>query len=83
MYIPTRYGKGYPPKIFTSPNFLQNSINNDTIDSEAELLATNSKPSSDWDEDPIDLFQLDDNSKQDKNPQPYDWSDDEYTSGIA
>ena len=36
-YISTRYGKGYPPRIFTNPNYLQNSINNDTSDSEAEL----------------------------------------------
>ena len=76
MYFPTRYRKGYPPKIFTNPNYLQNSSNNDTSDSEAELLATNSKPASDLDEDLIDLTQVDDVSKQDKNPRPYDQSDD-------
>ena len=85
MYIPTGYGKGYPPKIFTNPNYLQNSINNnDTSDSEAELLARNSKPAADWDEDLIDLTQVDDAaSKEDKNPQPYDWSDEVNTGGIA
>ena len=69
--------KGYPPKIFTNPNYLQNSINsNDTSDSEAEVLARNSKPASDWDEDLIDFTQVDDDaSKQDKNPLPSDWSD--------
>ena len=62
---------------------MQNSINNDISDSETDLLATNSKPASDWDEDLIDLTQVDDASKQDKNPQPYDWSYEENTSGIA
>ena len=74
-YIPTGYGKGYPPKIFTNPN--------DTSDSDVEFLASHFKPASDWDEDPIDLTQMDDASKQDKNPQPYDRSDDENTNGIA
>ena len=83
MYIPARYGKGYPPNIFTNLNYLQNSINNDTSDSKAELLATNSKPASDWDEDLIDLTQVDDACKQDKNPQPYDQSDEKNTASIA
>ena len=55
---------------------MQNSINNDTSDSEAELLTTNSNPASYLDEDLIDLTQVDDASKQDKNPQTYDQSDD-------
>ena len=75
MYIPTGYRKGYPPNIFTNPN--------DTSDSDAEFLALHSKPASEWDEDLIDLTQVDDASKQDKNPQPYDRSDDENTGGIA
>ena len=57
MYVPTGYGKGYPLKIFTNPN--------DTSDGDAEFLASHSKPASDWDEDLIDLTQVDDASKQD------------------
>ena len=75
MYIPTRYRKGCPPKIFTNPN--------DTSDSDVEFLASHSKPASDWDDNLIDLTQVDDASKQDKNPQPYDRSDDGNTGGIA
>ena len=74
MYNPTGYRKGYPPKIFTNPN--------DTSDSDVEFLASHSKPASDWDEDLIDLTQVDDASKQDKNPQPYDRSDEENTGSI-
>ena len=68
MYIPTRYGKGCPPRIFTNPN--------DSSDSDAEVIA--SKQPLDWDEDLIDLTQADNTtSKQIKNPLPSDWSDKE------
>ena len=82
MYIPTGNGRGYPPKIFTNPNYIQNSVN--LSDSDAEIVA--SKPASDWDEDRTDLTQVDENnSKQDKNPLPSDWIDEENenTGGIV
>ena len=82
IYIPTGYGKGCPPKIFTHPNYVQNSINNDKSESDAELLA--SKPTSDWDEDLIDLTQADNTaSKQDNNPLLTDWSDKKNTGDTA
>ena len=75
MYIPTSNGRGYPPRIFTNPNYVQNGIN-DSSDSDAEVIT--SKPASDWDEDLTDLTQVDDDvSKQDKNPLPPNWSDEE------
>ena len=79
-YIPTGYGKGYPPKIFTNPNYLQDGSNTNS-DSEVEPLALASKPPSDWDEDLIDLIQNDNASHQNTNP--YDVSDEENLGGIA
>ena len=80
-YIPTGYGKGYPPKIFTNPNYLQNGIENYTSsDSEAETLVTGSKPPSHWDEDLIDLTQTENASNKNnksKDPLPSDCSDGE------
>ena len=73
MYIPTGYGKSYPLNVFTNPN--------DTSDSDVEFLALHSNP--DCDEGLIDLTQVDDASKQDKNPQPYDWCDEKITGSIA
>ena len=84
MYIPTGDRKGYPPKTFTNPNYLQNGINSDTnSDSDAEPLASGPKPTSDWDEDLIDLTKVDNASNQNKNPLPLDWSDDENLGGTA
>ena len=76
MYIPTSYGRGYPPRIFTNPNNLS--------DSDAEVVT--SKQPLDSDEDLIDLTQADNTaSKQNKNQLPSDWSDEENqcTSGKA
>ena len=75
-YIPTSYGRGYPPRIFTNPN--------DSSDSDAKVVA--SKQPSDWDEDLIDLTQADNTaSKKNKNQFPLDWIDEENqcTSGKA
>ena len=41
LYIPTGYGKGYPPKVFTNPNYLQNDSNANS-DTEVEPLASGS-----------------------------------------
>ena len=68
MYIPTGHSRGYSPRIFTNPN--------DSGDSDAEVMAL--KHPLDWDEDLIDLTQADNTTtKQNKNPLPSDWSDEE------
>ena len=86
-YIPTGYGKGYPPKIFTNPNYLQNGVENNTSgNSEVEPLATGSKPPSDWDEDLIDLTQTENASNKNnksKDPLPSDCSDEEHLACQA
>ena len=68
--------KGYAPKIFTNPNG-----SNSNSDSEVEPLGSGSKPPSDWDDDLIDLTQIDNASHQNTNPG--DGSDEDNLGSIA
>ena len=97
--IITGEGIGYPPQVYTDPRADQPPTDSDIEEQQipfkdycrtciSQRPRRVCQPTSDWDEDHIDLTQTDNpaNDKDNKDicPKPYDWSDQEnYWNGMT